>query len=441
MKNARITMKKIIWKTLPLLALIVTSCATSIDIKVQRPPTLNTAGIKRLAIMPFESTGANREMAQYATAAVTSKIQAMNYFTLVASSEIERLRRNNQSVENYTDAMFTGQIIRIDTKNEANRGSYKNKKGETIYYTDYITNIEIEFNYSIVLARDGRLIGPVFKSGRNSSSSREKYPSAPELIRTAIDSQLYSIGRDIAPYTTIETRIFASEKSSDKVLKAEMKSALEQVKTGNYKIALEAYLGIYERYKNFAAAENASILHELLNDTRTAANFMQQVLDETGNPRARDILARLNKILQDQAILASDYSDSRSRTERVAAFASEEIQKVLPKDARVWIYNNTVNNSIAAAVTDNITSDFIKKRIGVVDRQNIKLIEAEQKLQMSGYVSDNDFVSIGNAAGANTIVVIDIIGTGSARRLQVRVLNVEKSIPIMQSDTGEKWRL
>ncbi|MDR2941428.1 MAG: CsgG/HfaB family protein [Treponema sp.] len=428
-------------KITALLVLLVTSCATSVKIEVKRPPTLNTAGIKRIAIMPFEATGVNKEMAQYATATVISKIQALNYFTLVASSEIESLRRNNQSIENYVDALFTGQIIRIDTKNEAYNRSYKTKDGKTVNYTDYTTNVEIEFNYSIVLARDGRLIGPVLKNGKNSASDRKNYPSAPPLVRTAIDDQLEYLGRDIAPYTAIETRTFASEKSQDKVLKAEMKNVLDQVKSGNYKTALSAYLDIYGRYKSISAAENASILHELLDNTLTAKTFIQQVLDETGNPRARDILARLNKILQDQAVLDSEYSDNFSRTERAAVFASEEIQKVLPKDARVWIYNNSANNAITSAVADNITSDFIKKKISVVDRQNIKLIEAEQKIQMSGFVSDNDFISIGNAAGANTIVVIDITGTGAARRLQVRVLNVEKGVPIMQSDTSEKWRL
>jgi len=443
------SLKKIIWKTLSLSILIVTSCATTINIKVQRPPTLNTSGIKRIAVMPFEAKAANREMAQYATSAVIGKIQQMNYFTLVASSEIERLRNNNENIENYVDAMLTGQITRIDIKTETYQGSYKAKDGKTVNYTEYTTIIEIEFNYSLVLARDGRLIGPVFKSEKNNAvnsdrynaSNSETFPAAPPLIRAAIDSQLRSLEREIAPYTAIETRAFASESSKDKALKTEMKNALAHVKAGNYKIALDAYLEIYERYKSIAAAENASILHEVLNDTRTAADYIRRVYDETGNPRAVEILSRLNKILQDQAILASDYNDNRGQTDRAAAFASDEIQKVLPKDARVWIYNNAANNSITAAVADNITSDFIKKKIAVVDRQNIKLIEDEHKIQMSGYVSDNDFISVGNTAGANTIVVIDITGTGAARRLQVRVLNVEKGIPIMQSDTSEKWRI
>jgi len=440
------TTVKIIWKPLVLLFLIISicaaiSCAPSVNVRVQHPPNLNTSGIKRIAIMPFEARAVNKDTAQYATSVATTKIQQMNYFTLVAASEIERLRKNNQSIENYVDAMFTGQIIRVDIKNENHHGSYKTKDGKTVRYIDYMTNIEVEFSYSLVLARDGSLIGPVVKSGTNSSSSRENYPSSQELIKTVIDNQLRNLVLDIAPYTSTETRTFASETSNDKALKEEMKNALALVKDGNYRAALEAYLGIYNRNKNFAAAENAAILHELLDDANTAANFMQQVSDETGNPRALIILARLNKILRDQEILARDYSDNKNQTGRVAAFANEEIRKVLPKDARVWIYNNAAKNPITTAVADDIASDFIRKKISVVDRQSIKLIEAEQKLQMSGYVSDNDFISVGNAAGANTIVVIDITGTGAARRLQVKVLNVEKGVTIMQSDTGDKWRI
>jgi len=440
MRNTRTTIK-IVRKIFALFVLLAASCSTSVNVKVQHPPALNTAGIKRIAVMPFESSLVNRETAQYATSAVITKIKDINYFTLVASSEIDRLRKNNQSIENYVDATFTGRIIRIDTKRETYKGSYKAKDGTTVNYTDYTTNVEVEFNYSLVLARDGRLIGPVTRKKTNSATSRDKYPSAPELIRAAIDSQLRLLGRDIAPYTTYESRTFVSETSSDKVLKTEMKTALESVKAGNYRIALDSYLGIYERNKNIAAAQNAAILHELLYNAETAANFIKKVYDETGNPKALDVLARLNKILQDQAVLAGDYSDTRNLTERVAAFAGEEIQKALPKGAKVWIYNNAADNSITTAVADNITSDFIKKGISVVDRQNAKLIEAERKFQMSGYVSDNDFISIGNAAGANIITVIGITGTGAERRLQVRVLNVEKGVPIMQSDTSDKWRI
>jgi hypothetical protein len=437
---------KNIWKTMmPLIAVslfLITACATSIKLAVEHPPNLNTAGIRRIAVMPFEANaGSGREMAQYATSVAAKRIQEINYFTLVDSSEIERFKRSNQNIENYIDAQFVGHITKININNEIHGGSYKNKKGDIVYYNDYITNVEIEFNYSLVLARDSRIIGPVYKRNSRSSSSRENYPSSSDLLRVAIDEHLRYLSHDIAPYTVIETRTFVEEKTKDKALKEEMKNAITQVKAGNYKIALEAYLGIYDRYKSIAAAENASILYESFGEVRTAANFMQNVLNETGNPAARNELARLNKILQNQAILASDYGDTRDQAKKASDLASAEIQKVLPKNARVWIYNDSSNNQMAVAVVDNLTAEFINKGIKTVDRQNAALINAEQKFNTSGNVSDNDFISIGNAVGANTIVVIGITGTGANRRLQVRVLDIEKRVPIMQSDTSEKWKI
>jgi len=422
--------------------ILITSCSTSIQLVVQKTPNLNTAGIRRIAIMPFEAnSNSYREMAQYATTVATNRIHELNYFTLVNPSDIERLKKNNQNVESYIDAQFMGQITRINITNETNNGSYKNKEGEIIYYTDYITNVEIEFNYYLVLARDSRIIGPIYKKRSRNETSRESYPLSAPLLRSIIDDQLRYLARDIAPYKVIESRTFVTENSKDKVLLAEMKDALSLVKSGNYKSALDAYLGIYERYKNIAAAENASILYESFGEVQTAANFMQQAYNDTGNPRAMNVFDRLNRILRDQATIANDYGDRRDQIKKIADFASGEIQRALPKNARVWIYNDSVKDTLAVAVVDNITSDFISKKISVVDRQNTKLIEAEQKFNISGYVSDNDFLSIGNAVGANTIVVIGITGTGSLRRLQVRVLDIEKSVPIMQSDTSEKWKI
>jgi len=439
-------MRKNIYKIITLfmaqILFLMTGCTTSIHLAVKRPPNLNTAGIKRISIMPFEAGfGINREIAQYATTVAANRIHELNYFTLVDPSEIERLKRNNQNLENYIDAQFIGRITRINIENETFKGSYKDKDDKTVYYTDYTTNVELEFNYSLVYARDGIIIGPVYKKNRNNATSRESFPSPSVLLRAIVDEQLRYVGRDIAPYTVIETRTFSAEKSKDKDLKAEMKESLTQVKAGNYRQALSTYLDIYARYKNIAAAENAAILYESFGEVQTAADFMQIVYNETGNPKASSALARLNKILRDQAILANDYGDTRDMTKKAADLASDEIQKILPKNARVWIYNDAISNPIAVAVVDNLTSDFIAKGIKIVDRQNAKLIDAEQKLNLSGLISDNDFISIGNAVGANTIVVIGISGTGSMRRLQVRVLDIEKSVPIMQSDTSDKWKI
>lgn len=428
--------------------LIFTGCATSIKLEVERPPNLNTAGIRRIAVMPFEIDHNNhtyRDMATYIATTATRRIRETEHFTLVDPSEIDRLQRNSQTIENHVDALLVGRITRIDITDRTQEGSYKTRDDQTVYFTDHIREVEIEFNYSLTRARDASLIGPVYKRGTNSVVSRNQTPSqsGTALLRPAVDRLLRTIGQDLAPHTVVETRRFAVDNSKNRALRTEMRDALAQVRSGNHRIALQAYLGIYERHKSLAAAENASILHEAFGDVQVAADFMRQVFDDTGNPKAREVLSRLNRILQDQATLASEYSDALGQTERVAAFASEEIRKILPDEALVWVYNNSPDDIRVEAVVDNINADLIRKGIGVVDRnqQNAALILAEQKLHMSGAVSDSDIVGIGNAAGANTIIVIGITGTGAMRRLQVRVLDIGRGIPLMQSDVSERWQL
>ena len=422
---------------------VLTGCSTSIQLAVKRPPNLNTAGINRIAIMPFEAQGASSEMAGYAHTVAASNIQAMNHFTLVDYSEIERLRRSNQSIESVVDATFVGRMTRTASGNEERPYEWKDKEGNVHRGTTYITAVEVDFNYSLMRARDGSLIGPVSKKGRGRASSNEGYPSAEALMRQTIDGELRFVGRDLAPYTSIEKRTFAEDKTPNDALKAEMKNALAMVKAGSYKQALEAYLRIYGQYKSVAAAENASILHESFGDIQAAANLMKEAYNSTGNPKAKIVLDRLDKIIKDQETLATDYSDKKSQAEKTSVSASEEIRRFLPQGAKVLIYNTTPNNEKATVILDNITADFINAGISVVDRDRLSaaLIQEEQMTQMSGIVSDDDIVRIGNATGANTIVMLGVEGSGALRRLRVKVLDVERRAPIMQSDASEKWQL
>jgi tetratricopeptide (TPR) repeat protein len=263
-------------------------------------------------------------------------------------------------------------------------------------------------------------------------------------LRNALTSQIALISQDIAPYKSRELRAFAEDKTGISGIKEEMKVALAHVKAQNYKIALDSYLQIYKRYKSPAAAENASILYEALGDTEAALSIMQKVYDDTGNPTAQLVINRLSKNLDDKAKIAAserEQEQTQNPVDRVTAVASKEIQKVLPSKTMVWLYNNSPDNTMVEAVVDNLTAGFIQKGIGVVDRQNTILVEAEQKRQMSGAVSDAEILRIGNAAGAKMIVTIGITGSGAMRRLQVRVLDIERGVPIMQSDTNDKWQL
>jgi len=301
------------------LFVFLASCATKIPIKVERPPTLNTSGIRNLAIVPF--TGSDSQIASVVTTIATDRIREMNYFTLVDATVVNDLRRRGQSFESHADAIFTGNVTRANTRNTTEQGQSRNRDGTVVTYTIYVTEIEVEFTYQLIRARDGSLIGPITKRRTGRSSSRDGYPNAQDMFRSAITRELRGIGNDLAPHTVTERIKLAKDTTKNKAVNEEMKVAEAQVKSGSYKQALDYYLSIYERYKSVAAAENASILFEALGETPNAAGFMQQVFNDTGNPRARDVLARLNKILADMDLIAADYGD-QSQIDKLVVFAS-----------------------------------------------------------------------------------------------------------------------
>jgi TolB-like protein len=430
------------------LLLVLAGCATTVPLRVQKVPTMNTAGIKRIAIMPFgnsDNSNLQKEIAQYLTATATSKIRSTNYFTLMDYAELERLQKRGESIENHVDALFTGQIISMTVKDssqtiEKTDPETKNKVYSTMYYRE----VELSFSYSFVKARDRTIIDIITKQGKSSDQKNERnyLNSASQMGQEIANNRLAYLDRDVAPYTTTESRSLLDEKTKDKELKNKMKDAVALVKSGNYKGALNSYLEIYYDYNSFAAAHNAAIMHEVLGDAPAAAMLMERVIAETGNPQAYTVLNRLNRSMQEKAMLANEYGDTRGQKDKVADYAIGEIQKILPRGAKVWVFNNSKEEkNLASTVTDDIVAGLMKNGIVIVDRKSSRLIEAEQNFQMSGYVSDDDFVSIGNAVGANTLVIVAVTGVSSLRRLQLRVVDIETRTNILQSDSSDNWKL
>ncbi|MDR0515568.1 MAG: hypothetical protein LBH25_00815 [Fibromonadaceae bacterium] len=426
-------------KYLILVILALAGCATKIQLQAQRMPNLNTKGIQRIAVMPFRSIDNYSDAAKHATSVATSNIQTINQFTLVSPGKIKEAIRKGESLENYADALFIGQIINIEGKISNKQNSYKNKDGTIAMTTSYTREVSVEFAYHLERVRDGLVIGPIIKKGGTNASanSPSELPSVIELASKVIDAQLSYLYRDLAPYTVMVQRTM----EEDKNLKQPMEEALAHVKAGNYIAANKAYLALWESRQSIAAAVNAAYLYEAMGETKNAANLMQQVVAATRSPKANEVLASLNKELLEQARVEK-FDGMRNRNETVASHAISEVQKILFAEAKLWIHNSAVSDrNLVDGVIDNMTSAFVSNGVTVVERQVIGLIFKENNLQMGGSVNDDDIVRIGSLAGANTIVIIGTTGAGTTRRLQVRVLDIETGTIIMQSGTDSKWNL
>jgi TolB-like protein len=407
---------------------------------------MNTLGIQRIAIMPFQTvnnSALQRQAAVFLTNESFSRIQATNNFTMINSSVIEQAQRNNSNIEVLADALFSGQILSLNEKTETKQDIRRDKDGKQVTYTYYQREVALSFNYRLTRTRDGSMIGPVTKSDSVvvANDDRGSLESEESLVQRLVQRNLSLLARDVAPYYVTEKRTLENETSKDKDIKQRAKDAAALVKIGNYTAARYAFLEIYEDTGSFAAAYNVGVLIEIQGDLAGAAGFMQRVYNETGNPRARSEIARIERAMSNAGLLAA-YRENQSRQDRVITFALNELTERIPKESRVAVINNSRNErDIAESVTNGIIQGLLSKRVEVVDRSNRALAEAERNYQLSGNVSDDQIVSIGNEAGASVFVLVSVTGSGGSRRLSLRALDVERNTILYQSPQSDEMNL
>jgi tetratricopeptide (TPR) repeat protein len=166
--------------------------------------------------------------------------------------------------------------------------NYDRRKEKHSSYT--IADVTVGYSYFFMITKDGSFFGPfsdnITKSGSNSD----------RVYKYAITAMLIRIRNDIAPYkNTISYSIQKKAWTENKAVDKELDKAFSHFSKGacysnnycdakfsqkDYKLALEAYLGIYERHKSIAAALNASYLYHALGDTKSALSFMKKIEDK-----------------------------------------------------------------------------------------------------------------------------------------------------------------
>jgi len=98
----------------------------------------------------------------------------------------------------------------------------------------------------------------------------------------------------------------------------------------------------------------------------------------------------------------------------------------IPQRSRLAIVGITATDQNEEAFyVNDLTMQFVNsRRFTVVDRSDIDKVLTEQNFQMSGYVDDDAFVSIGKFIGANVVITGSITGTGSQKRLIIKAIDV-----------------
>jgi hypothetical protein len=107
--------------------------------------------------------------------------------------------------------------------------------------------------------------------------------------------------------------------------------------------------------------------------------------------------------------------------------AATTLINALPMGATIAILNVYSNDQeMAAYVIDELEFALVlARRFTIVDRRRLEQVRTEQNFQLSGDVSDDSAISIGNMLGATIVITGDISSIGTSQRLVLRALDVK----------------
>jgi hypothetical protein len=383
-------------------ALVLAGCATTVPINSVREPTIDTTGIQRLVIQPFENASGLRgpdavQLTRYLSEQAEQRITAAGKFTIVGPADPN------------ADGVFSGELRSVTHKDSQEQKQGK-RNGQDAVWTEYTRTVSLEFSYSVISSRTGAPVGKVVKTGSTMSSaidSPAELADVLSLAKSVVDTEIRGLQNDIVPHIVSVSRKLMNETSKDKIVKAKMKDALALVKNGNYAAALEQFDTIDREHGSAAARNNAGILREAIAANEAAAAELARLLEDSGGLAGKAV---------EQALGA--------------------LNAYLPPGANIslMITRSTERDRIEYVV-DQLTKAITREgRLTVVDRSNQALISNEQQFQMSGEVSDDSAAAVGRQLGVTYMVLCSIRGTGSLRRFNVRILNIETAAITSQTD-------
>jgi hypothetical protein len=122
----------------------------------------------------------------------------------------------------------------------------------------------------------------------------------------------------------------------------------------------------------------------------------------------------------------SDSSSDVTYNDKIIPQIFDTLSAHIPQHSRLAVVGITsADPNEGYYYLNELTLQFVNaRRFTVVDRSDIDAVLNEQNFQMSGYVDDDAFVSIGKFIGAQVVITGNITGTGSQKRMVIKAIDV-----------------
>jgi hypothetical protein len=306
---------------LPLFALVLASCATSIPVKVAKPPEADLSGIKTICVMPigYAGDGTPAEPAEgalirlgkrYAYPSDDEKVAARRFesgvagilshsgaFAVVGAENLRAGIEAGRAASDIADAYFIGEFDRFDMNVERRKKTTKDELGNDVEVNSVRREVVLDLSYRMLRSSDGAVLWRSSKEAYDydEEASGLSLKSAAELVDAIAYSVLPDIAREIAPRVVTERRALEPDRARD----PRMKQAALSVKDGSYADALGLYDRVYSETGNYAAGFNGAIVAELMGDYEGAVAKMDSLFESTGAASAGKELERMRKAAAD----------------------------------------------------------------------------------------------------------------------------------------------
>ena len=305
--------------------LILSSCATTVDVRLTRPANLDLNGAKTIAVLPIKPKSYYREYntslgvellinsfyqffeipdpdEEAAISLLKNQIERglmqSPYITLVSSREVELANKNGYL--NPADVYLTGEVSRYNVTDDYYdekkiiKEAEGDRKAEYEIKRYWTREVEFTLRYQVVDSSTNKVIslGEVRCDDESSSyNSKKELPSAYNIIESNLRYAAKKILKELQPYSVIKSISLLEVKTKDKLLKQRMKDADALAKKNLIREAAAEFQSVYNEYGAVEAGYNAAILEEALGNLSEAEKKMLAVYEENPDSRVAKGLA------------------------------------------------------------------------------------------------------------------------------------------------------
>ncbi len=340
--------------------LLFFSCATTVNVKLERPAQLDLNGARTIAVLPFKPYYYYREYEtslgteilintfyqifeindpdeQFIIDSLYSQIEhgllESPYIKLVSSSSVERALA--KGTLNPADVYLTGEVSYYDEDDHRSQEKVLVKAGSGNQLSEYriveywTREVSFCFRYQIVDSTSDKVIASnEYRCNVASSKydARKSLPSAYYLIESNIRYAANKILHELQPYMVTKSIKLLSPKTKDKILKERMKAADKLAENYSLADASAEFQNIYEETGLVEAGYNAAILQEALGNLSKAEEMMQEVYNKNPDPKVLKGLSDIQYEMKQAQRLESQKKAS------AASEASEDLEALDDSD-------------------------------------------------------------------------------------------------------------